>query len=77
MVSKRDIRFYFSVVSENVKKDSTMSIPEIIISASDDVSQAEVDMAKEYVKNQVAKRKKYQNESDKVQKEVGRFALVN
>ena len=38
MGSKRDVRSYLNVVSENVKKDSRISIPEIIISASDDVS---------------------------------------
>ena len=41
MVSKRDICSYFSVVSENVKKDSRISVPGIIISASDDISQSE------------------------------------
>ena len=56
MASMRDVRSYFSVVSENVKKDSRISIPGIIISASDDISQAEVHMAKEQVKKQVAKK---------------------
>ena len=45
MVPKRDDGYYLSVISENLRKDSRFSIPEIIISASDDVSQAEVDMA--------------------------------
>ena len=56
MASMRDVRSYFSVVSENVKKDSRILIPGIIISASDDISQAEVHMAKEQVKKQVAKK---------------------
>ena len=45
MVPKRDDGYYLSVITENLRKDSRFSIPEIIISASDDVSQAEVDMA--------------------------------
>ena len=77
MASKGDLRSYFSVVSENVKKDSRISIPEIIISRSDDVSQTEVDIAKEKVKKQVAKRRNYQNVPEKVRKEFGRFSLVH
>ena len=40
------------------KKYSRISISEIIISASDGFSQAEIDMAKKKVKKQVVKRKK-------------------
>ena len=46
MVLKKNVRSYFSVISENIKNDSRILIPDITISASDDVSQAEVDMAK-------------------------------
>ena len=76
MASKRGLRFYFSV-SENVIKDSRLSIPGIISSASNKVSNGEVDMAKVVVKKRVAKRNNYQNVPEKVQKEVGRYALIN
>ena len=39
--------------------------------------QAEVEIGKEQVKKQVAKRKNYQNVVEKVRNEVVRFALVN
>ena len=55
MTSKRDVRSYFSVM-ENESKRSRISIPEIIITATDNASQAEVDMAKEEVKKESAKR---------------------
>ena len=51
MASKKDLRSYFYVVSEKKKKkDSAVSISEIIVSETSDVSQAEVDMAREQVK---------------------------
>ena len=55
MASKRDVRSYFSVM-ENESKRSRISIPEIIITATDNASQAEVDMAKDEVKKESAKR---------------------
>ena len=61
MASKKDLRSYFNLVSEKKKKkDSAVSISEIIVSETSDVSQAEVDMAREQVKKQVMQRKSYQ-----------------
>ena len=76
MASKRDVRSYFSA-KENESKPSRISIPEIIITATDNASQAQVDMAKEEVKKESAKRKKYQNVPEKVRQEVGRYALIH
>ena len=70
MASKRDLRSYFTV-SEDVSKDFRISVPEIISSASDDVSHAEVNMTKD-LKNQVAKGSNYQNIPEKIRKEVER-----
>ena len=78
MASKRDLRTYFHVVSEKKKKkDSAVSISEIIVSETNDVSQAEVDMAREHVKKQIMHRKNYQVVPEKVKIEVGRYAAVN
>ena len=78
MASKKDLRSYFNVVNEKKKKkDSTVSISEIIVSETSDVSQAEVDMAREQVKKQVMQRKSYQVVSEKVKIEVGRYAALN
>ena len=62
MASKRDVRSYFSA-KENEIKRSKISIPEIIITGTDNANQAEVDLAKEQVKKKSAKRQKYQNVS--------------
>ena len=75
MPSKRDVRSYFSS-KENESKRSRISIPEIIITATDNASQAEVYMAKEEVKKE-SFRQKYQNVPCKVSKEVGRYALIH
>ena len=64
MASKKDLRSYFNVVSEK-KKNSAVSISEIIVSETSDVSQAEVDMSREQVKKQVMQRKSYQVVPDK------------
>ena len=78
MASKRDLRSYFNVVSEKKKKkDSAVSISEIIVSETSDVSQADVDMAREQVKKQVMQRKSYQVVPEKVKIEVGRYAALN
>ena len=78
MASKKDLRSYFNVVSENKKKkDSAVSISEIIVSETSDVSQAEVDIAREQVKKQVMQRKSYQVVPEKVKIEVGRYAALN
>ena len=78
MASKKDLRSYFNVVSEKKKKkDSAVSISEIIVSETSDVSQAEVDMAREQVKKQVLQRKSYQVVPEKVKIEVGRYAALN
>ena len=78
MASKKDLRSYFNVVSEKKKeKDSAVSISEIIVSETSDVSQAEVDMAREQVKKRVMQRKSYQFVPEKVKIEVGRFAALN
>ena len=77
MASKKDLRSYFNVVSEKKKKkDSAVSISEIIVSETSNVSQAEVDMAREQVKKQVMQRKSYQVVPEKVQIEVGRYAAL-
>ena len=78
MASKKDPRSYFNVVSEKKKKkDSAVSISEIIVSETSDVSQAEVGMAREQVKKQVIQRKSYQVVPEKVKIEVGRYAALN
>ena len=78
MASKNDLCSYFNVVSEKKKKkDSAVSISEIIVSETSDVSQAEVDMAREQVKKQVMQRKSYQVVPEKVKIEVGRYAALN
>ena len=78
MASKKDLRSYFNVVGEKKKKkDSAVSISEIIITKTSDVSQAEVDMAREQVKKQVMQRKSYQVVPEKVKIEVGRYAALN
>ena len=78
MASKKDLRSYFNVVSEKKKKkDSAVSISEIIVSETSDVSHAEVDMAREQVKKQVIQRKSYQVVPEKVKIEVGRYAALN
>ena len=55
MVSKRDVHSYFSA-KVNESKRSRISIPGIIITATDNASQADVDMAKEEVKKESATR---------------------
>ena len=73
-----DLRSYFNAVSEKKKKkDSAVSISEIIVSETSDVSQAEVDMAREQVKKQVMQRKSYQVVPEKVKIEAGRYAALN
>ena len=77
MASKKDLRSYFNVVSEKKKKkDSAVSISEIIVSGTSDVSQAEVDMAREQVKKQVMQRI-YQVVPEKVKIEIGRYVALN
>ena len=77
MASKKDLRSYFNVVSEKKKKkDSAVSVSEIIVSETSDVSQAEVDMGREQVKKQVIQRKNYQVVPEKVKIEVGRHAAL-
>ena len=53
MASKRDVRSYFNG-KENESKRARISIPEIIITATDNASQTEVDMAKEEVKKGIS-----------------------
>ena len=78
MASKKDLRCYFNVVSEKKKKkDSAVSISEIIVLETSDVSQAEVDMAREQFKKQVTQRKSYQVVPEKVKIKVGRYAAFN
>ena len=60
---------------ENENKRSRISIPKI--RATDNVIQAKVDMAKEEVKKESAKRQKHQNVPEKVRKEVGKYALIH
>ena len=67
-----------NVVSEKKKKkDSAVSISEIIVSETSDISQAEVDMVREQVKKQVMQRKSYQVVPEKVKIKVGRYAALN
>ena len=78
MASKKDLRSYFNVVSEKKKKrDSAVSISEIIVSETSDVSQAEVGMTRQQVKKQVMQRKLFQVVLEKVKIEVGRYAALN
>ena len=60
---------------ENENKRSRISIPKI--RATDNVIQAKVDIAKEEVKKESAKRQKHQNVPEKVRKEVGKYALIH
>ena len=77
MALKKDVHSYFSG-KKNKSKRPRISIPEIIITVTDNASQAEVDMAKEEVKKEWTKRQKYQNvPPEKVRKEVGRYALIH
>ena len=76
MASQRDVHSYFSV-KENENKCSRISIPEIIITATDNTSQAKTYMEKEEVKKESAEREKYQNVPEKVRKKVGRYALIH
>ena len=77
MASKKDLRSYFNVVSEKKKKkDSAVSISEIIVSETSDASQTEVDMAREQVKKQVMQRKSYQVVPEGKNR-VGRYAALN
>ena len=66
MALKRDVRSYFSAKG-NESKRSRIPIPEIIITATNNDSQAEVDMAKEEVigRNQLQDKstKMYQRKS--------------
>ena len=73
---KRDVRQYFSAKG-NESKRSRISIPEIVITATDIASQAKVEMSKEEVKKELTKRKAYLNVPEKVRKEVGRYALIH
>ena len=66
MVSKRDVHSYFSA-----------KVNEIIITATDNASQAEVDMTKEEVKKESATRQQYQNVPEKIRKKVTRYALIH
>lgn len=77
MASKKDLRSYFQISNESKNKKNVVSIPEIIVSETNDASQAEVDMAKQQVKKQALQRKTYQNVPEKVKIEVGRFAAAN
>ena len=76
MASKRDVRSNFSA-KENESKSSIISIPEIIITVTDNASQAEASMAKEEVKKKAVKRRRYQNVSEKVREQVRRYALIH
>ena len=49
----------------------------IIITATDNTSQAKTYMEKEEVKKESAEREKYQNVPEKVRKKVGRYALIH
>ena len=51
MALKKDVHSYFSG-KKNKSKLPRISIPEIIITVTDNASQAEVDMAKEEVKKE-------------------------
>ena len=64
-------------LSKGANKKPRLSVSEVINSASDDVSRAEVELAKEEVKKSVTVRKDYQNAPEKVRKEVGKYALIN
>ena len=55
MASKRDVHSYCNA-KENESKRSGISIPEIIITATDNASPGEVYMAKEEVNKESAKR---------------------
>ena len=66
-----------ALISLPRKMRSRISIPEIIITATYNASQADVDMSKEEVKKGSAKRQKYQNVPEKVRKDVRRYALIH
>ena len=59
MASKKDLRSYFQISNESKNKKNVVSIPEIIVSETNDASQAEVDMAKQQVKKQALQRKTF------------------
>ena len=70
MASKKEIRSYFVVNNtgkdSHISKKPRLSNPEIVDSATDNVSRAELEMAKEEVKQQVARKETYQSMPDKV-----------
>ena len=76
MALKRDIRSCFSAKG-NESKRSRISVPEIVITATDIASQAEVKMSKEEFKKESFKRKTHQNVPEKVRKEFGRYGLIH
>ena len=76
MASKRDLRSYFKAVGEK-KKNAAVAIPEIIVSETKEASKAEVNMARQEVKNQAKLQKTYQTVPEKVKVEIGRYALLN
>ena len=76
MATKKDLRSYFNAAIKK-KNNDTFSLPEVIASATNEVSQAEVDMARTQIKKQVMNKKSYQAVPEKVKIEFGRYAALN
>ena len=77
--SKTDLRSYFKRKAEESKpasKKVKLASPEIIVSASENVNPAEIEIAKDEVKKSV-RAEHYAIISENIRKEVGKYAMVN
>ena len=74
MASKTDLRSYFKrkAASKKVK----LASPEIIVSASEKVNPAEIEIAKDEVKKSL-RAEHYAIISENIRKDVGKYAMVN
>ena len=78
MASKTDLRSYFKRKAESkpASKKVKLASPEIIVSASENVNPAEIEIAKDEVKKSV-RAEHYAIISENIRKDVGKYAMVN
>ena len=79
MASKTDLRSYFKRKAEESKpasKKVKLASPEIIVSASENVNPAEIEIAKDEVKKSV-RAEHYAIISENIRKDVGKYAMAN
>ena len=61
MATKKDLRSYFNTAEKKASgKNNKTGLKQIIVAETNEATKADVDMAREEVKKQVSKRKKYQ-----------------